>query len=210
MTRARAALALPLLLGALAGCGPDPADRAGDAATTSPGSPGSQDSSGASGTTDSSEPSDPDSGRGPLAGLTVALTGERPCEDARRSSLDEVIASGGVWMPDAPLARMAELAGAWSCAPDLPALQWPGVTILFLPGAPRGSARAFFEDGIAELGRGRVGSVLGGPALVLDAEGDRPAEVDVVMGDTHIVLVGGRDVTGEQLLHVARSMAPLH
>jgi hypothetical protein len=204
MTRARAALAVLILLGALGGCGSDPAERTGDAGSTSTGDTDGPSASG------SASPSDATTAGGPLAGLTVALTGEHPCEDARRSSLDEVIASGGVWMPDAPLARMDALAGAWSCAPDLPALQWERVTILFLPDAPRGSARAVFEEAVAELGRGRVASVLGGPALVLDAAGDRPAEVDVIMGDTHIVLVGRRGATGEQLLHVARSMAPLH
>jgi hypothetical protein len=140
----------------------------------------------------------------------VALTGDRPCADARRSSLDEVIASGGVWMPDAPLARMGDLTGAWSCARDLPALQWEAVTILFLPEVPRGSARAWLEDGIADLGRGRLDTALGGPALVLDPDGGRPGEVDLVMGDTHVVLVGRGDVTGDELLDVARSMAPLH
>ncbi len=113
-------------------------------------------------------------------------------------------------MPNAEQARMDDLEQAWTCSRDLPALEWPGLTILFLPDAPA-RPRAFFEGAAERLG-GRVDSALGVPALVLDAEGQRPAEVDLVMGDTHIVLlgVGDQEPSADELLGVADSMAPLH
>ena len=91
---------------------------------------------------------------------------------------------------------MDDLEQAWTCAPDLPALQWPDLTILFLPEAPSGSPRAYFEETADRLGRGTVEKALGSTALVLEPEGDQPAEVDVVMGDTHIVLIGRGATTG--------------
>ena len=70
--------------------------------------------------------------------------------------------------------------------------------------------RAFFEETAGKVG-GRVDSVLGVPAFVLDAQDGPPAEVELVMGDTHIVLVGtDPEVSSDQLLEVAASMAPLH
>ncbi len=113
-------------------------------------------------------------------------------------------------MPNTDLARMDDLVDAWLCAPALPALQWEDVTILFLPEAPKSSPRAYFKDAVERLDRGRIATALGVPALVLNADGDQPAEVDVIMGDTHIVLVGQGDTTGDELLAVAGSMAPLH
>ena len=84
------------------------------------------------------------------------------------------------------------------------------LTILFLPKAPKGSPRAFFDQATETIGRGSVESALGSPALVLEPDGDQPAEVDLVMGSTHIVLIGHGDTTGQDLLAVADSMAPLH
>jgi len=188
--------------GAVAGCGDDGSDHASE---TSGGHASSSPS--ASGST-SPEPTG--TGDGPLADLAVATLGSHPCTKATKSSLDEAIASGGVWMPSAKPALMDDLEQAWTCAPDLPALQWPDLTILFLPEAPPGSPRAYFEETADRLGRGTVEKALGSPALVLEAEGDQPAEVDVVMGDTHIVLIGRGATTGSDLLAVAASMAPLH
>lgn len=148
--------------------------------------------------------------RGALADLTVASLDEQPCADAGETSLDEAIASGGVWMPTAKPALMDDLGQAWTCAPDTPALQWPELTIVFLPEAPPGDPDEFFQDAADRLGRGSLEEVLGSPALVLEPEGDEPAEVETVMGDTHIVLVGSGATTGDELLAVAGSMAPLH
>jgi hypothetical protein len=186
------ALALGLAL-AFAGCVSDSGDRATDEPESSPAAPSS---------TPSTLALIPD--------LTVATTGEQPCSDARRSDLDAALANGGVWMPNTDLARMDDLVGAWLCTPTLPALQWDGLTVLFLPEAPKGSPRAYFQDAVDRLGRGRIDAALDSPALVLDPDGDSPAEVDLIMGDTHIVLVGTGDTTGDELLAVADSMSPLH
>jgi hypothetical protein len=166
----------------------------------------SDDSAGDAPTTPETSPTTP----GPLPDLTVATTGDRPCTEARRVAFDRALASGGVWMPNADLARLDDLQDAWLCAPALPALQWADVVIVFLPDAPQGGPRRFFEKAIDDLGRGSVEDALGVPALVLEPAGDQPAEVDVIMGDTHIVLLGQGDATGDQLLEVAASMAPLH
>ncbi len=175
MRRGLASLVTGLVMAsAVAGCGDDPGERAAD------------DPESSAPATPSATPSTP----GPIPDLTVATTGEQPCSDARRAGLDAAIANGGVWMPNADLARMDDLVDAWLCSPKLPALQWEDVTILFLPEAPKGSPRAYFQDAVDRLGRGEIATALGAPALVLDAEGDQPAEVDVIMGDTHIVLVG--------------------
>jgi hypothetical protein len=147
---------------------------------------------------------------GPLPDLTVATTGEQPCTSAKRVVFDRALASGGVWMPNAPLARMDDLEDAWLCAPDLPALQWQDVVIVFLPDAPDGHPRQFFVQAIDDLGRGTIENALGVPALVLEPDGEQPAEVELVMGSTHIVLIGQGAATGEELLEVAASMAPLH
>lgn len=163
----------------------------------------------ASGPSSTSTPAGDDGTTTAIVDLVVATSGIRPCAEAERTSLDEAIASGGVWMPNAEQARMDDLEQAWTCSRDLPALEWPGLTIIFLPDAPA-RPRAFFEEAAGKVG-GRVDSVLGVPALVLDAGDDTPAEVELVMGDTHIVLVGtDPEVSADQLLEVAASMAPLH
>ena len=183
------ALGTALLALALAACGSDPADDASSPSST--GTPSRDDG----GTT--------------IADLEVATSADRPCAEAERTSLDEAIASGGVWMPNAEQARMDDLEQAWTCGRDLPALEWPDLTIMFLPDAPARPG-AFFEEAAGKVG-GRVDSVLGVPAFVQDAQDDTPAEVELVMGDTHIVLVGtDPGVSSDQLLEVAASMAPLH
>jgi hypothetical protein len=198
----RSALGILLLALALGACGTDEPDHADEHA-------GGHASSSAT-PSDSASPTPSATGHGPLADLVVQSLGTHPCTDAKKAVVDEAISSGGVWMPTAEPALMDDLQQAWICARDLPALQWPDLTILFLPEAPKGSPRAFFEQAAEDLGRGSVESVLGSPALVLEPEGDQPAEVDVVMGTTHIVLVGRGDTTGGDLLDVAESMAPLH
>ena len=183
-----------VLATAVAACGTDTGEPAADDPESSP----------------PAAPSATPSTLGPIPDLTVATTGEQPCSDPERTELDAALANGGVWMPNTDLARMDDLVDAWLCTPKLPALQWEDVTILFLPEAPKGSPRAYFRDTVERLGRGEIASALDGPALVLDADGDQPAEVDMIMGDTHIVLVGQGDTTGDDLLAVARSMTPLH
>jgi hypothetical protein len=194
-------LALVAVVG-VAGCGDDGSDHASE---TSGGHSSSSPSAGGS-----ASPEPTGTGDGSLADVAVATLGSHPCPKAMKSSLDEAIASGGVWMPSAEPALMDDLEQAWTCAPNLPALQWPDLIILFLPEAPSGSPRVYFEEAADRLGRGTVEKALGSPALVLEPEGDQPAEVDVVMGDTHIVLVGRGATTGSDLLEVAASMAPLH
>jgi hypothetical protein len=194
----RRALGAALLALVVSGCGADTGDRAADPTVDSSAEP-----------TAPPPPSQP----APLPrDLTVATTEEQPCGHPRKIELDRAIRSGGVWMPTDDLALQDDLSAAWLCAPRLPALQWEDVAVLFLPDAPPGSPRAFVEDAVDRLGRGRIASALGGPALVLDPDADGPAEVDLIMGDTHIVLVGlgESDVSGDDLLRVARSMAPLH
>jgi len=183
------ALGTALLALSLAACGSNTADEASSPASTST-------PSGEDGTTT-------------IADLEVATSGDLPCAEAKQTSLDEAIASGGVWMPNAEQARMDDLEQAWTCSRDLPALEWPGLTIMFLPDAPA-RPRAFFEEAAGKVG-GRVDSVLGVPAFVLEAQDEAPAEVELVMGDTHIVLVGTNpEASPDQLLEVAASMAPLH
>ena len=150
---------------AVTGCGSDSGERAADDPAPS--------STSASTSAAPSSPIATPSTLGPIPDLTVATTGEQPCTEAKRAELDEAIANGGVWMPNADLARMDDLVDAWLCGSSVPALQWEDVTIVFLPDAPKGSARAYFRDAVDRLGRGRIASALGTPALVLDADGDQ-------------------------------------
>ena len=148
---------------------------------------------------------------GPIPDLTVATTGEQPCSDARRAALDEAIANGGVWMPNADLARMDDLVRRLALQSEAAGPAVGGRHHPLPPGGAEGLSRArTSRTRSTASGAARSPPHSGGPALVLDADGDQPAEVDVIMGDTHIVLVGQDATTGDELLAVARSMTPLH
>jgi hypothetical protein len=173
------------LVVALAGCTSDPTETADD--------PG---------------PSDSPLGEVTLAGLQVATSAEHPCVEAKPSTLDEAVASGGVWVPSVEPGLVDDLEHVWSCGDGQWALDWPELTIMFLPDPPR-KPRAYFEQAAGKLG-GRVESVLGAPAFVLGGDGVLPDEVDIAMGDTLIVLFGNEHLTTDELLTVADSMVPLH
>jgi hypothetical protein len=185
MRRTLGVLAVLVVVVALAGCASDSPQRADDP-----------------------DPSDNPFGEVLLAGLTVATMAEPPCVEAKRSTLDEAVASGGVWMPSVEPALIDDLEHVWSCGDGRWALDWPELTIMFLPEAPK-RPRAYFEKAADQLD-GRVEPVLGVPAFVLGGGGVLPDEVEIVMGDTLIVLFGNEHLTTDELVTVANSMAPLH